>query len=170
MRVLRNLPHHFTALIVAVLGLLLFIYGAARTYDEYVFASAATSYVAEVIDVKAHVKTHRDKRSTKSTITYRPLMKFADETGRIQVRTTMESSSDYLFRNGQRVDILFDPARPSYLRIDTHGAYWKLGAALMIGGLLIAAAGAVAARKALIARFGRSLDGAAALTKTISRE
>jgi hypothetical protein len=151
-----GIPHHVIAPLTLVVGLLMLTFGLHQTYDTYQFTKTATAFTGEVLSIEVKVKTSRKNGDAHSTIAYRPLTRFKDSTGVIQVKKTRVASSDYLYNNGELVDILYDPKWADHVRIDTFLAIWGFGIGLFISGLLFCTFGGIATRKAWAKRSGSS--------------
>lgn len=124
----RPLPR-WIWLVSAAIPLLFVVIGLGFVVDAVQFTGTAQGARGTVIEVE-HVP------GSKGGVTYRPRIRFQSADGETVVAATSQSSSEYDYDKGAQVDILYDPADPRDMRIDSFFSLYGFG-------LIFAAFGAV---------------------------
>jgi hypothetical protein len=109
-------------------GLIMLVIGGGLTYFTYDFMDNALPVQGQVMSVEVN--------SSDDGLTYRPTIRFVDFQGRKQTGITFLSSSNYDFRIGSNVDILYDTRDPQTLRMDTWIATWGIGLIILLGSIV----------------------------------
>ncbi len=117
---------------IVPLGLLLA--GLYLMNDARVFLKDAASAEGEVVSV--NISTSRDSETGAISYSYRPNIQFTTADGRSRVSPTHISSSNYDYAVGTRLAVLYDPANPSDLRIDSFWSLWLLPGMFTIFGAM----------------------------------
>jgi hypothetical protein len=106
--------------------------------DQHGFEAKAEKATGTVIDVKRHKTTSTTGGRQRTSIVYRPVIRF-EVGGKSYTFTSGSASSDYNYKKGVRLDILYDPANPQEARLADNLV--SLIAILMIGvgGLILMA-------------------------------
>jgi len=115
-------------IVLRIMGLMFLVAGSVLTFLAYDFMDNALPTSGRVVSVE--VITGDD------SVSYKPTIRFIDWEGRKQRGQTFMSSSDYNFKIGTEVDILYDVRDPETLRMDTWIATWGLGL-IFLGGAVI---------------------------------
>ena len=74
--------------------------------------------------------------------TFKPTLRYIDQTGPPRSGQTFLASSRYNYAIGAKLPILFNPANPGSLRMDSWFSLWGFSLIFLITGLLIMAGGA----------------------------
>ena len=119
-------------------GTLFTIVGLYLTFDAFRFAENARTTMGEVIHVEMKISTDSEGRRTR---TYEPTMRYVAANGQSYTAKTHISSSGYDFQIGERMEILYDPADLTEVRLNSFWSLWMLPIAFMLGGLLFAVIG-----------------------------
>lgn len=142
-----NLPPWLVGPVFAVVGALVAIFGVYQAYEGHQFRQVATPYTAEVLSVEVKRKVRHTEDGTTVSVTYRPLVQFTDQFGVVHQKKTRSASSGYHYQKGERVGILFNPAQPRYVRMDSAIALWGGSVGLVLMGAVFFGLGLMQIRK-----------------------
>jgi len=129
---------------VRIFGSIFLLAGLVLLAFSYDFASNAIKARGSVVDVAVEVSTG----SSSDSVTYRPTVRYVDQTGQKRRGTTFMSSSSYNFDIGTGVDILYDPRDTASIRMDNWFALWGIGTIFAVVGVVIIAIAQLIGRKA----------------------
>jgi hypothetical protein len=111
-----------------LMGLALLIGGGILTLVTYEFMDNALPATGSVVSVEVNYGD--------DSVTYKPTIRYVDHSGRKQRGETFLSSSNYDFRVGSKVNILYDTRNPEKLRMDTWFATWGFGIVFMMASII----------------------------------
>ncbi len=128
-------------IIIMVFGLIFATIGGGLTYVAYDFSTRAIATSGVVTNIEVNLPSSTSSGGTGDT-TYKPTLRYTDQNGQPQSGQTFLSSSSYNYPIGTKIPILYDPATPGSLRMDSWFALWGFNLIFLITGLLIMAGGA----------------------------
>ena len=149
--------------IFTVIGTLFAAIGIYFALDAFEFAGQARTTMGEVIHVETRVS--RDSDGRRST-TYQPTLRYMAANGQTYEAETHISSSGYDYDIGERMEILYDPADLTEVRINGFFSLYIFPIAFTFGGLLFAAIGIFVWRSK---RRGRVLSVGQTIERTVRR-
>jgi len=127
--------------ILLVFGLIFATIGGGLTYVAYDFSTRAIATSGVVTDIEVNLPSSTNSGGTGGP-TYKPTLRYIDQNGLPQSGQTFLSSSSYNYAIGTKLRILYDPANPGSLRMDSWFALWGFNLIFLVTGLLIMAGGA----------------------------
>lgn len=130
------------ALLVVLFGLIFAATGGGLTFYAYTFSKTAIPTSGVVVDMEVSWSSSGSS-SNSSSPTYKPTISFFDQNGTAQRAQTFLSSSGYNYPMGTKLNILYNPDKPSSLRIDSWFAVWGFGLIFLVIGVFIMAGGAI---------------------------
>ena len=129
------------SILLLLLGLIFTTIGGGLTYVAYDFSTRAIATSGMVTDIEVNLPSSTSSGGTGGT-TYKPTLRYIDQNGTAQSGQTFLSSSSYNYAIGTKLPILYDPATPGSLRMDSWFALWGFNLIFLFVGLLIMAGGA----------------------------
>lgn len=124
------------------IGLIFAAVGAAMLYKTYIFQQTALATTAKVLSVEIIKKRKRDRDGhMKTSITYKPTLRYEDQYGTQHVGAPSITSSSYNFAVGSDVAIAFAPDNPGEMRIDDFLSNWGFGGFFFLFGSVFAVIG-----------------------------
>ena len=128
-------------IIILVFGLIFATIGGGLTYVAYDFSTRAIATSGVVTNIEVNLPSSTNSGGTGGP-TYKPTLRYIDQNGRPQSGQTFLSSSSYNYAIGTKINILYDPANPGSLRMDSWFSLWGFNLVFLVTGLLIMAGGA----------------------------
>lgn len=125
--------------IFTCVGTLFAAVGIYLVMDAVHFSGQAQEGIGEVIAVDTHYSTDSDGRRT---TTYAPTIRFQSIDGDTYEAETHIRSSGYDYSIGTEVEILYDPADPDEVRINSFWSLYMLPGMFTLMGSLFAILGA----------------------------
>lgn len=116
-------------IVFRIVGLIFLMVGAVLTYMTYDFMEYSVATTGTVISVS-------ENYSDDGGVTYRPTIRFVDNTGSKRQAKTFISSSGYNFPIKSDVDILYDTRDPTSLRLDNWFETWGFGIIFLASGIV----------------------------------
>ncbi len=130
----KNKGAWIAIIFMLVIGLVFTAVGAGFTYVSYNFSQKAVATSGIVTDVE--VIWTSNSSGSGSSPSYRPTISYIDESGTPQSGQTFLSASGYNYTIGTKLPILYDPATPGTIRMDSWFALWGFGLVFLLSGLL----------------------------------
>src|SRR4051812_70380 len=121
MKTLAIVKYLFTAVGLAMLAGALYWFQATRS-----FIAGAALAPGTVIDLEA-------SRSSDSSTTWRPVVRFSLPGGQTVQFSSGMSSNPPGYRKGEQVEVLYQPSQPYNAKLNSFGPLW--GGALLVGGM-----------------------------------
>lgn len=116
--------------VVYALPLLFLLIGIGALVEAVLFSAGASRTVGLVVDVS--VSRDSDGAS------YAPMIAYQSADGQTHTGVTHISSGNYDYARGDRVDILYDPADPEIVRIDSFFSLYGFGLIFaLVGGAFL---------------------------------
>lgn len=99
-------------------------------------------FVAHAAKAQGHIVAMRSSAGPHGSTEYAPVFAFNDASGITHTQLCSVSSSGYSYEVGEKVPVLYDPARPVHSNIDSFTAIWLfpllvVGVSLFTGSLLV---------------------------------
>lgn len=139
----RQLDSKWVGRLFILVGSIFFIVGGFLLWGAYDFMQTAQRTTGVVLSVDRIVTRDSDGTS----VTYSPTFRYADLSGALHESSPSLRSSAYNFPIGSEVEILFDPAQPTTIRVDGFFSTWGFPGAFAAFGALFIVIGAVASWK-----------------------
>ncbi|WP_248959307.1 DUF3592 domain-containing protein [Sphaerisporangium perillae] len=120
-------------LILGIIGTVLAVLGSAVVLHTRDFRRRARRAQAQVVRLRAY-RTGASRRERRNSAVYHPVLRFTTAEGeRVEAESPVGSNPPPA-RAGERVRILYDPADPAQVRIDS-----AMGGGMLLGGVFIGA-------------------------------
>jgi hypothetical protein len=128
--------------IFLAVGLVFTGMGVSFLYTSYSFRQTALTTTAEVLSVERIKTRKRDNDGNwKTTISYKPTLRYEDQFGARHVGAPNLRSSSYNFPVGSEVEVSFNPDDPSDMRVNDFMSTWGFGAIFTLFGVIFVAIG-----------------------------
>ncbi len=150
-RVISGNPAKVIKWVFSGVGAVIMAVGAVLLFVTADFMSNAEPVIGTVVSID--IVTNNQSR------TYRPTIRFLDNTGQKRRAQTFLASTSYNFDTGEKLDIFYDTRDPSSIRLNSWFSLWGMGIIFAATGLITIITGQIIAsalgRKLLATATGR---------------
>jgi hypothetical protein len=118
---------------VSVIGIILLLAGVGLGVGGLVSRSRTQRFVESAVRGQAQVTGLEQRRGSRSTVMYHPVLRFKTEAGAQHEVVSAVGSSPSPYKPGDTVPILYNPARPQEVRIHSFLHVWLFP--IVLGGM-----------------------------------